>query len=249
METRHHQEIEPAIHYWGTPVVLVATLNPDGTVNVAPMSSAWWLGWSCMLGLDASSRTVENLKRERECVLNLASAHDAGIVNALARTTGSTSVPLHKKLLGYRHEPDKLAHAGLTALPSREVKAPRLAECAVHLEAKVTSIRPFGAADPRMAIPACAVEVRIVRAHADRELMAAPDRIDPERWNPLLMSFRGLFTRGPKAGVSRLDSGEESSYAPWKRGPVTRLAARAMGAVAQHRYGIEEEADADSGKL
>jgi flavin reductase (DIM6/NTAB) family NADH-FMN oxidoreductase RutF len=68
-----HREIAPAIHYWGTPVVLIGTQNPDGTTNLSPMSSAWWLGWSCMLGLDASSQTVQNLKRERECVLNLAS--------------------------------------------------------------------------------------------------------------------------------------------------------------------------------
>ena len=106
-----HRQIEPAIHYWGTPVVLVGTLNPDGKLNVSPMSSAWWLGWSCMLGFDASSQTVANLKRERECVLHLASAGDADIVNAVALTTGSESVPLHKKMLGYRHEADKPALA------------------------------------------------------------------------------------------------------------------------------------------
>src|SRR5689334_25190622 len=93
-----HREIAPAIHYWGTPVVLVGTLNPDGKLNVAPMSSAWWLGWSCMLGFDASSQTVANLKRERECVLHLASADDAGLVNSVAMTTGAASVPLHKKI-------------------------------------------------------------------------------------------------------------------------------------------------------
>jgi flavin reductase (DIM6/NTAB) family NADH-FMN oxidoreductase RutF len=56
-----HVTIEPAIQYWGTPVVLSSTLNGDGTTNVAPMSSAWWLGWSCMLGLEASSQSSENL--------------------------------------------------------------------------------------------------------------------------------------------------------------------------------------------
>ena len=68
--------VEPAIHYWGTPVVLISTLNEDGTTNLSPMSSAWWLGWSCMLGLDASSQTTENLKRNGECVLNLACVED-----------------------------------------------------------------------------------------------------------------------------------------------------------------------------
>ena len=39
-----HQSIEPAILYFGTPVVLVSTLNEDGSANLAPMSSAFWLG-------------------------------------------------------------------------------------------------------------------------------------------------------------------------------------------------------------
>jgi len=46
-----HRTIEPTILYFGTPVALISTLNPDGSPNLAPMSSAWWLGWSCMLGL------------------------------------------------------------------------------------------------------------------------------------------------------------------------------------------------------
>ena len=33
-------EIEPAILYFGTPVVLIGTCNEDGSYNLAPMSSA-----------------------------------------------------------------------------------------------------------------------------------------------------------------------------------------------------------------
>ena len=67
-----HKTIEPSILYFGTPVVLISTRNEDGTTNVAPMSSAWWLGWGCMIGL-GHSKTSENLLREQECVLNLPS--------------------------------------------------------------------------------------------------------------------------------------------------------------------------------
>src|ERR1700739_932404 len=84
-----HQIISPAIFYWGTPVVLITTENEDGTSNIAPMSSAWWLGNRCMLGLGAISQTTINLIRTKQCVLNLASDNMAGAVNALARTTGS----------------------------------------------------------------------------------------------------------------------------------------------------------------
>lgn len=40
-----HRVTEPNILYFGTPVVLVSTLNPNGTANLAPISSAFWLGW------------------------------------------------------------------------------------------------------------------------------------------------------------------------------------------------------------
>ena len=49
-----HVQIEPSILYFGTPVVLLSTLNEDGSPNLAPMSSAWALGYTVMLGLGAS---------------------------------------------------------------------------------------------------------------------------------------------------------------------------------------------------
>jgi hypothetical protein len=84
-----HSTISPAIFYWGTPVVLITTENPDSTFNIAPMSSAWWLGNRCMLGLGAISQTTINLLRTKQCVLNLASDNMSDAINALALTTGS----------------------------------------------------------------------------------------------------------------------------------------------------------------
>jgi flavin reductase (DIM6/NTAB) family NADH-FMN oxidoreductase RutF len=102
-----------------------------------------------MLGLDASSRTTENLLRTGECVLNLASDENVDAVNRLALTTGSVGVPLHKRLLGYRYEPEKLGCASLTALPSTKVRPPRLAECKVHLESVLQEARPVARNDRR----------------------------------------------------------------------------------------------------
>ncbi|MBO2009914.1 flavin reductase family protein [Hymenobacter negativus] len=88
-----HYPSEPAILYFGTPVVLISTINEDGSVNLAPMSSVFWLGWRAVLGLAASSQTTQNLLRTGQCVLNLPSVDLAGAVNQLARTTGAASVP------------------------------------------------------------------------------------------------------------------------------------------------------------
>ncbi len=76
-----HRSIDPAILYFGTPVVLVSTLNEDGSANLAPISSAWWLGWNCMLGFGRRSHTPRNLLRTGECVLNLPSMEQVDAVD------------------------------------------------------------------------------------------------------------------------------------------------------------------------
>lgn len=53
--------------YFGTPVVLISSRNEDGSANLAPMSSAWWLGQCCMLGLGNQGQTRANLGCSRPC--------------------------------------------------------------------------------------------------------------------------------------------------------------------------------------
>jgi flavin reductase (DIM6/NTAB) family NADH-FMN oxidoreductase RutF len=210
-----HIAIEPSILYFGTPVVLVSTLNEDGSLNVAPMSSAWWLGWNCMLGLGAKGHTAHNLQRGRECVLNLPSIAQVEAVNRLARTTGSDPVPPHKIAMGYRHEKDKLAVAHLTVQSSELVKPARLVECPVQLEAVLETTHPFGTR-PDKATNALAFEVRVVRAHVDSSLLADghKDRIDPNKWRPLIMSFCRFYGLGEELLASTLAQIPESCYRP-----------------------------------
>ena len=233
-----HRAIEPAIFYLGTPVVLISTLNEDGSSNIAPMSSAWWLGWSCMLGLDASSKTTENLRRTGECVLNLPSEDLVGAVDSLAMLTGSRSVPLHKRMLGYRHCADKFSASGFTARPSELVGAPRIAECPVQLEAKVVHEAALGQKDPRMSVPVCAIELVIVKAHVDERLLVEPEghRIDPDKWRPLIMSFRRFYGLGAELHPSQLARGPETMYAPWRGDVLTRTAIRFYKRWAERRY-------------
>jgi flavin reductase (DIM6/NTAB) family NADH-FMN oxidoreductase RutF len=244
-----HKHIAPAIHYWGTPVILISTVNVDNSVNVAPMSSAWWLGWSCMLGLDATSQTVLNLRRTQECVLNLAACHNIDAVNRLALSTGARSVPLHKKLLGYTFVADKLGHTGLSTAPSTCINTPRLMDCSVQLECRVVHVRPFATHDAKMAVAACSVELQIVATHVDEALLTPDDRVDPSRWQPLLMNFRELCVARRPAHSSRLARGDESSYAPWKQGRLRATAGRALKTISNARAGIpetDETADASA---
>lgn len=93
--------IEPSILYLGTPVVLVSTRNEDGSANLAPISSIWWLGHTAVIGMGARSHTVSNLRREQECVLNLPSVDMVTEVDRLALTTGSNPVPGYKQDMGF----------------------------------------------------------------------------------------------------------------------------------------------------
>lgn len=121
-----HSVISPAIVYWGTPVVLATTVNEDGTPNITPISSAWWLGNRAVLGLGRSSQTIANIIRTRQCVLNLPGDDMVQCVNALARTTGAKDVPASKTPRGYRDEKDKFGIAGLTPESSHLVQPPRI---------------------------------------------------------------------------------------------------------------------------
>lgn len=58
--------IQPSILYFGTAVVLLSTLNEDGSTNLTPMSSAWALGHRIVLGLGESSHGLANLSRHPE---------------------------------------------------------------------------------------------------------------------------------------------------------------------------------------
>ncbi len=208
--------IDPAILYWGTPVVLVSTLNDDGSANLAPMSSVWWLGWGAMLGLTESAQSVTNLRRTGECVLNLPSVDQAGGVNRIAGTTGANPVPLDKQWLGFTHEPDKYGRAEMTPVPSTKVRPPRAAECPVQMEATVETIHPFGASNPGVRTGVAAIEVRVVAVHAHSQIMTDdnPNRVDPDRWRPLIMSFREFYGLGEKVHPSKLGDIDEDLWRP-----------------------------------
>jgi flavin reductase (DIM6/NTAB) family NADH-FMN oxidoreductase RutF len=101
-----HRTIEPTILYFGTPVAVISTLNEDGLPNLAPMSSVWWLGWSCMLGLGSFGKTSENLIRTRECAINLPAESQVSQIDRLALTTGKNPVPDKKQTWGYQYQAD-----------------------------------------------------------------------------------------------------------------------------------------------
>lgn len=194
--------IQPSILYFGTPVVLITTRNPDRSTNITPMSSAWALADRVVIGLSGGGQGLANLLRERECVLNLASADQHEAVERLAPTSGCDPVPAWKREAGYRHEGDKFALAGWHALPSQVVAAARIAECPLQLEARLCHAlpRPLTAWRDR-AGGYTVLELEVVRVHAQADIVLPGTRhIDPARYHPLFYVFRHYFGRGPRLG-------------------------------------------------
>jgi flavin reductase (DIM6/NTAB) family NADH-FMN oxidoreductase RutF len=191
-----HITSEPGILYFGTPVVLISTINEDGSYNLAPMSSAFWLGWRCLLGLAGSSKTTENIIRTGECVLNLPSIDNVAAVNRLARTTGSNPIPDGKV---------------------RKVSPPRVLECPVQLEATIEAVHGVAEDDDAQRGRIKCIETRIQRVHLEESILmdGEPNRIDPDKWRPLIMSFQNFYGLGPQVHESTLAKIPESLY----RGP------------------------------
>lgn len=219
-----HQTIYPAIFYWGTPVVLITTENEDGTFNIAPMSSAWWLGNRCVLGLALGSQTATNLIRTKQCVLNLASDDMTRAVNALARTTGTAGIAEaepgsgakhFKRMNGYTYVPDKFGRSGLTPQPSELVTPPRIFECSAQMEVQLMDMHKMFTDEGNKQIGA--LEVKVLRTHVHENIRMAghANRIDPDKWHPLIMSFQELYgLKSTKASASVLANINEEAYRP-----------------------------------
>jgi flavin reductase (DIM6/NTAB) family NADH-FMN oxidoreductase RutF len=126
-------------------------------------------------------------------------------------------VPAGKLYRGYRHEKDKFGLCGLTALAGETVSAPRATECPVQMEAKVAHVHEMAQDDSVWRRNLAAIEVRITRVHAHPDIMmsGASNRIDPDKWRPLILSFQEFYGLTPQR-LQRSELGQipETMYRP-----------------------------------
>ena len=187
--------IKPRILYFGTPVVLVSTVDSGGSANLSPISSAWALGKNVVIGLSGSGKALENLEATGECSLNFPEKSLWEAVEKLAPLTGKNPVPPEKKGR-YRYEKDKFKAAGLTPVPSEIVKPPRVLECPLQIEGVVKNIYRMDQSDVEAAI----VEIEAVRVHAHRSIVMDEEHVDTGKWHPLFYVFRHYFSTGKELG-------------------------------------------------
>ena len=201
-------EIDPAILYLGTPVALLSTVSGDGRPNLAPMSSAFWLGRTAVLGMGVRSQTTANLRETGELVIALPSVALVDAVDRLALTTGRDPVPDGKVEAGYRHEPDKFARAGLTPLPSRTVRPAGVLECPVNLEARVLDASPLQEFEPGRDAGTVLFQADVTRVvvHEDIRVPGAANRIDPDRTGGAIVARRRV-KRQERLAVAPVEAG------------------------------------------
>lgn len=191
-----HLTIEPSILYVGTPVALLSTLNEDGSVNLAPMSSAWALGDVVVLGVGVAGQTATNLRTRPDVVINYPSLDQWQAVERLAPLTGAHPVPAHKQDR-FRHDRAKFTAAGLTPVPSDLISPPRVAECPLQFEATVAQ------ADLDAKGNFLIAQARVLRVHAAEHLVVpGTSHVDPAAWSPLIYNFRHYYALGQELGES-----------------------------------------------
>lgn len=142
-------------------------------------------------------------------MLNLASDNMTAAVNGLARTTGTEEVPPSKIQRGYRYVKDKFGIANLTPDPSELVQVPRIKECPVQMEAELVETRET------LGGFVSVIEVKILRAYVsdDLRLKGYENRVDPDAWHPMIMSFQHLYgLRNGKIAHSTLAEVDEDLY-------------------------------------
>ena len=212
--TDTHVTIDPAILYFGTPVALIGTVSATGRPNLTPMSSVFWLGHTAVLGLGASTQAALNLHETGDCVINLPSSAQVDAVDRLALTTGRDPVPVRKAETGYRHESDKFGRAGLTPVDSTTVTSFRVRECPVQLEAQLVSQHGLGpqGSDGTQRLVAFEVSVTAVHIHPELRLEGHRNRVDPDKWRPLIMSFQKFYGLTEQVHPSTLSTIDEEWY-------------------------------------
>jgi flavin reductase (DIM6/NTAB) family NADH-FMN oxidoreductase RutF len=154
------------------PIALVSTVDAEGRANAAPMSFFNVFSHEppiLILGIqprvDGSPKdTVANLRRSGEFIVHMV---DMAIAEAML-VTGNDVPP----------GVDEIALAGLSAVPARQVAAPRIAESPCAMECRVEQIIDY----PRRAI----VLGRVVQMFVRDTCIDAKGRyVNPETYQPI----------------------------------------------------------------
>jgi flavin reductase (DIM6/NTAB) family NADH-FMN oxidoreductase RutF len=174
------------------PIALVTTQGPHGP-NAAPFSFFNAFGVDPpMIAFAVSSRdgvpkdTARNIRDTGEFVVHI-------VDDALKEKMNICAIE-------YASEVNEIAEAGLRTAPSFKVRPPRLIECPVQMECKLTQIVPMGRSPYEMIIG------EVVQFHYRKGLVNARKHVDPGLLNPLgrLAGYDGYIRITDRFSMPRL---------------------------------------------
>lgn len=164
------------------PVLMIATYNEDGTVNV--MNAAWGTMFSrneVILNLTESHKTVKNIKERKAFTVSIADASHV------------TEADYFGVVSGNNYE-NKFENSGLTATKSENVDAPIINEFPLCMECEFISYDEYG------------VRGKVVNTTADEKVMNG-DIVDIDKVNAIAFDpyTHGYYKVGTRVGEAFKD--------------------------------------------
>ncbi|PAN79248.1 hypothetical protein CIW69_03635 [Enterobacter cloacae] len=193
------QQVDIASLYFGTPVAIISSQNPDGSTNLSPISSWWILDQNIVFGLGTDGKCYENIKDNTGIVLNIPDSRLWPNIEALANKTGKASPPEWKKKMGYIFEQDKFSCGKFHKVKAETVNALRIKECPIQIEATVCGISPLAGSRESLV----SVDATITCVHISETLLIHTGKglkFNVEKWQPLYYLFRHYFSLGTRLG-------------------------------------------------
>ena len=120
------------------PIAFVSTVSTDGIRNLAPYSFFNAVSYDPPVIVFSSSRTVD--RKSKDTLRNVEETGEF-VVNVVVDDIAEA---MNKTAAEFPEEVDEFEIAGLTAIPSEIVKAPRLAESPVNMECRLDQVVPIG---------------------------------------------------------------------------------------------------------
>jgi flavin reductase (DIM6/NTAB) family NADH-FMN oxidoreductase RutF len=159
------------------PIAWVSTVDAAGVANLAPFSFFMGVtGNPPTIAFSSGPRGGEAASGKKDTLANLQVTGDF-VVNVV---DDARAEAMNLTSGDYGPEVDEFALAGLTAAPSVQVRAPRLAEAPVSMECRVVQIIPVGNAPHHLVLG------EIVHFHVRDDVHdAATGRIDMHRLRPV----------------------------------------------------------------
>lgn len=154
------------------PVLMVATYNDDGTVNV--MNAAWGMMLEhdyVVLNLSKTHKTVQNILKRKSFTVSIADAGHVAEADYFGVVSGNNT-------------PDKFENSGLTSVKSAIVDAPVVNEFPVCMECEFVEFQDddYG----------CGVVGKVVSVSADESVMNG-DSVDVSKLQAIAFD---PYTRG-----------------------------------------------------